>query len=344
MGLMRTVAVVGLGWMGNRLADAVRKSASGNLVGGVDPSRDARESFANVFCCQVWSDLEVMLNEIDVDACIVATPNHLHYQQCRLLLERGVNVLVEKPMTTRWKHAVQLAEIAENKRLLLQVGYHRRFNPGYRTLRELIKNGRIGVPRLVTCLTGQDWWKRNLGSWRTGAEADGGGMFLDTGSHLVEILLWSLEATPIKTCSVLVEEKGLEINCSISSALAIQGAVVPLSLTLCGESTGFVPEERILIWGTHGRIEYCREPSTARDEDVLTLVPLSGSAEVFRFPGTTDPSIFTEAKVKDFLRALDGTTPQGTSARDGAVLVAFHEAVRESSRLGSMVPIPSSRA
>jgi predicted dehydrogenase len=74
-----------------------------------------------------------------VDAVTIAASTSAHYELCRLFLEHGVHVLVEKPITSRSEQATELCEIAERNGLRLQVGHVERFNPAFRAAQAKLK-------------------------------------------------------------------------------------------------------------------------------------------------------------------------------------------------------------
>ena len=79
-----------------------------------------------------------------VDAASVATPTNTHHEVARALLQRGKHVLVEKPITDNTSHATQLAELAAQHGVILQVGHVERFNPVLSAL-----EARLTHPRFI---------------------------------------------------------------------------------------------------------------------------------------------------------------------------------------------------
>ena len=125
------LAVVGAGRQGRRhLASAMRLSAQQNFrlraVVDVDPqcAEHAQASGAEFF-----ADVAALPN--DVDACIVATPTATHFEVTQALLERGMDVLIEKPVTTRLAQIQTLVRLAEARERIFQVGYLERHHPAF---------------------------------------------------------------------------------------------------------------------------------------------------------------------------------------------------------------------
>src|SRR5437762_380981 len=84
-----------------------------------------------------------------VDAAVVVTPAHTHFEMCRALLEAGKDVFVEKPITLKSAEAKELTELAKRNGLILQVGHIFRFDPASVWMREAIAEGRFGEIRML---------------------------------------------------------------------------------------------------------------------------------------------------------------------------------------------------
>jgi predicted dehydrogenase len=113
-------------------------------VGVVDVAADRREAVAKEFNVRSFGHYEEILGEVD---CVsIAVPTQLHYPIVRDCLERGVDVLVEKPLTSTVDEGKALVEFAVGSHRILQVGHLERFNPAIRRLGEMIDN-----PRFIEC-------------------------------------------------------------------------------------------------------------------------------------------------------------------------------------------------
>src|SRR5436190_13551390 len=84
-----------------------------------------------------------------VDAAVVVTPAHAHFESCRELLNGRKDVFVEKPITLVSREAKELAKLAEQAGLILQVGHIFRFDPASLWMREAIRQGRFGQLKML---------------------------------------------------------------------------------------------------------------------------------------------------------------------------------------------------
>ena len=163
---------------------------------------------------------EMLANEKDLDAVIVATPDFWHAEHATACLKAGLNVYCEKEMSNTLEGAKQIVRAAKKSGKLLQVGHHRRSNPRYiHCYEKLIKEAKILGH--ITTINGQ--WNRavqpDLGwpekyaipqprleqygfqsmaqfrNWRW-YKGFGGGPIVDLGSHQIDIFSWFLDAVP----------------------------------------------------------------------------------------------------------------------------------------------------
>lgn len=123
-------AVIGTGHLGRIHARLAAEAPHIELVAIVDVSPEARERVAQETGCRAVADYRELIGQIE--AAIVATPTIYHHAVVKDLLEAGVHVLVEKPITTTVEEADELVSLAKAKGLRLQVGHVERFNPALR--------------------------------------------------------------------------------------------------------------------------------------------------------------------------------------------------------------------
>lgn len=103
---------------------------------------------ASLYGYQPFTDWEKMLDEVELDGVIVATPDDLHYEHTLGCLERGIPVLVEKPITRSLRHAREICELADSKGIPLMTVANKRYSPPYRRARKFIDEGPVSDPGL----------------------------------------------------------------------------------------------------------------------------------------------------------------------------------------------------
>jgi len=226
------------------------------IVALTDPSEESFERlFSRVPAAKElprFSDHKRMLESLDLDAVEISTPHTLHFEQIMDSLEQGLHVLTEKPMVCSVDHAFKVMAKAEEVGKLLMVSYQRHLNPSFRFIRNQIKAGEIGEVQFVQAMQDQHWYWNQQGKWRQVQSLSGGGQLNDSGSHLLDIVLWMIDETP-HTVSAMMENFETEVD--INSALTIRfenGALANFSVVGTGPGPGMW--EDITIWGSRGAI------------------------------------------------------------------------------------------
>jgi len=124
------VAVVGCGHLGTIHARLLAARADAELVAVVDPSPEARARVAAAHGCQALADPSEIVGR--ADAVVIAAPTALHTQVALLLLEAGIDLLVEKPLAVTVDDARLIAATARRLGRTVSVGHVERFNPAWR--------------------------------------------------------------------------------------------------------------------------------------------------------------------------------------------------------------------
>ncbi len=130
--------VIGVGYLGRFHAEKYAGLPNVNLVGVVDVDQARAAQIAEKFNTRAFADPSQLIGQ--VDAVSVVVPTALHYRVAKPLLEQGVHVLLEKPVTATTEQADELIDLAARKGLVLQVGHIERFNPAVAAVRPLIKS------------------------------------------------------------------------------------------------------------------------------------------------------------------------------------------------------------
>lgn len=152
MSSVRT-AVIGTGVMGEQHARWLAGSVAGSELTAVYDIDASRARSAGAQCrARVFDDAHVLIKDDDVDAVVVASSDATHEQFVLACLAAGKPVLCEKPLApdVAGCRKILAAEAAAGARLVT-VGFMRRFDPGYRELRQALRDGSIGVPLVLHC-------------------------------------------------------------------------------------------------------------------------------------------------------------------------------------------------
>jgi predicted dehydrogenase len=136
----------------------------------------------------VFTDIDDMLELEQLDAVIVATPNHLHEPHVLAALRANLHVLCGRPLALSVRGVERILSAAEKADRIIQVDNHNRFRADTQTLDRFLHGGELG--KLVAVRAGSYQLKRALGEWRYRRAEAGGGAFMELGYPLLDLALW----------------------------------------------------------------------------------------------------------------------------------------------------------
>lgn len=147
------VGVVGVGAIGRTHIERINNKLQGaKVVACADVNEEFGKSVAEKYGCKFYNDGEEMIASDDIDAVIVTTIDPFHEQYVMAAIKAGKYVFCEKPLAPEAEACKRIvdAEIAGGKQLV-QVGFMRRYDQGYRQLKEAIQTRKYGEPLLLHC-------------------------------------------------------------------------------------------------------------------------------------------------------------------------------------------------
>jgi predicted dehydrogenase len=263
------VAMVGCGGFQRYRAGNLLKVKGVEIVALVDPSEEQmkmfREAHPSTGDAPGFEDHRKMLEEVKPDAIFIATPHTQHVDQILDGLNAGVNVCCEKPLVTSVADAMRVIEARDRSGKVGMVSYQRHFQAEFREIKRRIDSGEAGPVQFIAALQGQGWLRGTKGTWRQIKSLSGGGQLNDSGSHLIDIILWSTGQSAASV-SAYGDTFGTEVD--INSALSMSfksGALGTFSVV----GNGFGWNEDVTI--------YCEEQVYFVRDGKLTIVDRAGN-------------------------------------------------------------------
>lgn len=138
------VAVIGVGEMGRNHARVFSEMPEANLVAVADMNMAAASAAARFKGVEAYDDFDRMLDEARPEAVTIAVPTILHAEVAAKVIERGIHVLLEKPIALNVEQAREIIRKARSHGVRLAVGHVERFNPAVRALKKLLQSGQLG--------------------------------------------------------------------------------------------------------------------------------------------------------------------------------------------------------
>ena len=214
------VALIGLGRMGRVHAAALAKSETVEVIAEADPSEQAIEFARSLFPkAAIFADYKEALTYDQVEACLIASPTPLHPQMVRDALAHGLHVLCEKPLALDIKVANELANMATNANLVLQIGHWRRFSPPWAIAKRMLDSGAIGEPIMIRL----SQWDANSPPASFCDVTVSGGLAIDCGVHEYDLAEWLFgsPATAVRAWNLTLVEKSLAAVGDVDNLCAI---------------------------------------------------------------------------------------------------------------------------
>ncbi|MDE5415576.1 Gfo/Idh/MocA family protein [Alkalihalobacterium chitinilyticum] len=161
-----------------------------------DIVEDRAQEFAEKYEAKAYTNYEELLQNADVDAVSVCTPNYLHAPVSIAALQAGKHVLCEKPMATSREDALAMIEAAKQSNKKLMIAHNQRFVPSHQKARQLIENGEAGKIYSFRTAFGhggpEGWSADGTDSWFFKKEQAFIGAMGDLGVHKTDLLRYIL--------------------------------------------------------------------------------------------------------------------------------------------------------
>lgn len=198
------IGVIGTSWWADAmymppLADHPR----GSVVAVCGRNPDTTAAFAERWKVgAAHTDPIAMLDEVELDAVIVASSNDSHYDITMAALDRGLHVLCEKPLAQNVEQAAAMAARANETGAITLVPFTYHYMPVNRWVRRLVADGYVGRPYHVNLRYYTGYATAGEYSWRFDRELAGSGVIGDLASHWIHLARWILDDTEVSVGAV----------------------------------------------------------------------------------------------------------------------------------------------
>jgi predicted dehydrogenase len=331
---MLRAAIVGLGWWGRTIVDAVQgKSDQITFVAGNTRTRAKAEEFCRDRKLDLRDDLDAILKDPAIDAVVYTTPHSQHEEHVKRAAQAGKHIYVEKPFTLTVASARSTLDAVKQAGVVLGIDYQRRFEPSIGEIRNRVRDGRLGTICFgVAEATAPGGLFMPKESWRTNPDETPVGAMTGIGVHLVDgfidlcgeiaqvYCVNTRRAAPLvddTTTVTLIHKNGVtsSFNCSLATA----------------------PNYRVAVYGTRGRAE---------TESNLGGFRFSPAPDKPGHPPPVQPEIIDhkgsnplKAGLEAFAAAIRGAAPFPISAEQIIHGVAVFEAIVKSAKTGNPVKV-----
>lgn len=273
---MIRAAIVGLGWWGKNLVNAVRDHGEQiRFTVAHTRHRAPVEDFCRQHDLRWVADIDTVLADPSLDAVVFATPHSGHAGQVQRAAAAGKSVFVEKPFTLNAADAVATIEAAERAGITLAIGFNRRFHPSMGHLREAVRSGRLGTIVSISAEQTAAWGLQlQTGAWRADPQEAPAGAMTAIGVHLIDGMIDLLGR--IREVTALVTNRAAPHGGGDTTGVMLSFDNGATGHLLC--SIVAAPHYRMAVYGTQGLGEV-----------------LSHTMHTFRLSPLAEPNAFATA-------------------------------------------------
>jgi predicted dehydrogenase len=332
---MIRAAIVGLGWWGKTLVEAVHgKSDKIQFVAANTRTRAKAEDFCKERKIDLRDDLDAVLKDAKVDALVYATPHSMHEEHIKRAAAAGKHVYVEKPFALKVASAKAAIDTVKKAGIVLGVDFQRRFHPSVGEIRKRIKDGSLGT---LTFAVGEVSSPSGLAlakeSWRVNPEETPAGAMTGLGVHLVDGFIDLIGEVDEVYCVNTRRAAPLVDDTTVFTMKHKNGVVSINNCTLASAASYC-----IAVFGTKGIAETTRP---ALDMFRFMPVPDKGGPHATAQPEIIENKGFNPVKagLEAFADACSGKAKFPVTFEQIIHGVAVFEAIVESAKTGKPVKV-----
>lgn len=184
---MIKIGMAGFGKMGKIRAKEIEKSADTELCAVYDIDTNLLPE--GVTAC---GDFDSLLKQ-PIDAVFICTYNNVTAEYTKKALQAGKHVFCEKPPATTYSQLLEVAEVAKNSESVLKYGFNHRFHYSVMKAKEIIRSGNLGKILWMRGVYGKAGSIDYHTNWRNYKKYSGGGILIDQGIHMLDLMLYFSE-------------------------------------------------------------------------------------------------------------------------------------------------------
>lgn len=256
------IAVIGVGIMGKAHIKDIASLEHTELAAICDVDHTTADSAAAEMHVHAYHDFNELLDKEALDAIVVSTPHYDHMPISIAALQKGIHVLVEKPIAVQVKDARKMIAAYETARqttpnLVFAAMFMQRTYGFWQKIKTMIDEGELGrLVRTTWLIT--DWFRTqsyyNYGGWRATWKGEGGGVLLNQSPHNLDLYQWFVGMPKRVTgFAALGKYHGIEVEDEVTAYFEHENGMIGHFITSTAESPG---TNRLEIVGEQGKLVY----------------------------------------------------------------------------------------
>lgn len=340
------VAVIGYGGMGGWHTRLLKEIPEVNLIGIYDikPERNAAAEEAGI---KAYESLEAVLNDGEVDVVTIAIPNDLHKDVAIQAMAAGKNVISEKPVTLCSADLEEMIAASNKYGKIFTVHQNRRWDEDFRIAKKIVNDGQLG--RIFNIESRVHGSRGIPGDWRN-TKAQGGGMVLDWGVHLLDQMNMMMGRMPVSVYAQLSNVTNEEVDDGFKALFTYDSGV---TFHVEVGTSNFINMPRWYIQGLNGTAEITDWDLSGRivvatTDEKHDAVPIVTAAGLTKTMAPRTPETISESElprvpsdIKDYYRniakVINGEETQIVTHDQQRELMKLMESIFESAEKNQVV-------
>lgn len=278
---------------------------------------------------KIYTDLDQMLSDHEVETVIVCTPNNLHARQATRVAQAKKNILIEKPVALNLNELHELHTAVKESGVKTQVSFVLRWNPYMRIAKKLIDDGSLGRPFMVETNYWHSTPRAAPGHWMT-TRSIAGSVFLMGGCHALDAARW-LAGSDIVEVSAMgtqgIGKEWYEYPHTVEALVRFEGGVIgrvsasmgcmmpyAFNVTVMGDR-GTLRDNQLWSHQFSGQTDYVTIPTQMPDSGSVNDHPFAAGLEhlltCIEQNRDTDISLSSTMNVHEALLAIDRSVEEG---------------------------------
>lgn len=251
---MIKAGIIGLGKMGISHCAIMGAHPDVNLLAVCDASSLVIDAFKKYSRFQCFSDYKEMINTMNLEALVIASPTKFHNEMVSYALKKNIHVFCEKPFSIDIDEGKRLTLLAKQLNLVNQVGYHNRFLGTFNALKKLLSSNVIGELYHFSAESyGPVVLKEKGGTWRSN-KSEGGGCLYDYASHTIDLINFLL-GKPLKVAGTQLKYIfSKDVEDAVYSNLTLESGLTGQLSVNWSDETYRKMSTQITILGKKGKI------------------------------------------------------------------------------------------
>jgi predicted dehydrogenase len=334
------IGILGGGNISHTHARAAQEIDGARIVAVCGQNTEKVERLAETFGGRAYGDLESFFEHRPMEIVLIGSPSGLHAEQGIRAARRGLNLLVEKPVTTTTEQADALIAACEEAKVKLGVFFQDRVASDISKLKKLIDADRLGR---LTLASAHVKWYRPPGyykdsRWRGTWALDGGGALMNQGIHTLDLLLWLMGDVSRVWGKAITAAHDIEVEDTVVASFEFSSGALGTLEAATSVYPGY--PRRLEVTGSEGTIII--ENDRLLSADLRTPLTESAADPAAARDGRATSPVISDARghriiIEDFLRAVATGRSPVCDGRQARRSVKLAEAIYESSRTGRPV-------